>query len=465
MGHTDPIGGAMPLSVGQEGLWLLHKLAPDSATYNLAGGVRMEPAPDPEVLARAARALTERHPMLRSVYVEADGSPRRLVKNPGDIGELVVRDVPDADDDELERLVAAEAGTPFRLSEEGPFRVVLWRRRTDAVLLALTHHIATDAISQWMLWRDLLAAYEAFAAGKEPGWAPVAVDYDHFVESERALLESSRGQRQAEFWQEQVEGSAPAELLTDKPRPAVASFTGASLVRRLPDELAERLKRAAAEQEISQFALALGSLQALLNRWTGQTDFLIACPASVRRSAAKDVVGYYVNPVLIRAVLDRNTPLGEVTAAANDRLRQATARATYPFPLVAQAAAAAGPLFRISMTMVTTDRFGSELAGAVAGVPLDVAGLTTTYLEIPHLEGQCDITFEVTRDAQGLTIALRYDTALFERDTMDRLFDQLIRFMTAAGDTPERPVSRIPLTDAAQKRSLLALGSNAGDGS
>ncbi|WP_411083993.1 condensation domain-containing protein [Streptomyces sp. cmx-18-6] len=469
MGHTDPMGGAKPLSVGQEGLWLLHKLAPDSATYNLAGGVRMEPAPDPEVLARAARALTERHPMLRSVYVEGDGGPRRVVKDPGETGELVVREVPDADDAELDRLVAAEAGTPFRLSEEGPFRVVLWRRRADAVLLALTHHIATDAISQWLLWRDLLAAYEAFAQGREWELPPTAVTYDHFVEAERDLLASSRGERQAEFWREQVAGSAPGELLTDKPRPATASFSGASLVRRLPDELAERLKRAAAEQEVSQFALALGALQALINRWTGQTDFLVACPASVRRSSAKDVVGYYVNPVLIRAVLDRQATLGEVTAAANDRLRQATARSTYPYPLVAQAAAANGsadgPLYRISMTMVTTDRFGSDLGAAVAGVPLDVAGVSTTYLEIPHLEGQCDIALEVTRDVQGLTLALRYDTALFERATVERLFDQLIRFMTAAGDTPDRRVSRVPLTDAAEKRLLLALGSNAGDGS
>ncbi|MGW7052791.1 condensation domain-containing protein [Streptomyces sp. NPDC054887] len=465
MDHTDPMGGAKPLSVGQEGLWLLHKLAPGSATYNLAGGVRMEPAPDPVVLARAARALTERHPMLRSVYAEADGRPQRLVRDPGDIGELVVRDVPDAGDAELERLVAAEAATPFRLSEEGPFRVVLWRRRDDAVLLALTHHIATDAISQWLLWRDLLDAYAAYAEGKEPGWAPVPVEYDHFVESERALLESSRGQRQGEYWQEQCAGSVPGELPTDRPRPAVSAFTGASLVRRLPDELSERIARAAAAQEISQFALALGSLQALVNRWTGQTDFLVACPASVRRSASKEVIGYFVNPVLVRAVLDRNSTLGEVTAEANGRLRQATARATYPYPLVARAAAADGPLFRISMTMVTTDRFGSDLAGAVAGVPLDVAGLTTTYLEIPHLEGQCDISVEVTRDAHGLTVALRYDTALFERDTVERLFDQLVRFMTAAVETPERPISRIPLTDAAQKRSLLALGSNTGDGS
>lgn len=459
--HDDEV---LPLSVGQEGLWLLHELAPDSSTYHLAGGGRMEPAPDPELLARAVLALTERHPMLRSVYLETPAGPRRMVREPGTIGALTVRQVPDADDEELRRLVAEETARPFRLSTEGPFRAVLLLREGDAVLLVTTHHIATDATSQWLIWRDLLDAYEALAYGKEPGWDPVGSRYEEFVAAEQALLDSPRGTRQAEYWREQRTGSEPAELPTDRPRPAHSAGTGASLVRRLPDQLSERVRRTAADQGVSQFALALGALQALVNRWTGQTDFLIACPASVRRSAARNVVGYFVNPVLIRGRLDRGTTLGEAMAAANERIRQSTARVTYPYPLVAQAAPATGPLYRISMTMVTTDRFGPGLGGAVSGEAIDVGGISTTYLEIPHLEGQCDLAVEVTRDVYGLTLALRYDTELFERDTAERLFDQFERFIAAAADRPGTRIGRIPLTDEAERRALLELSGSAGSG-
>ncbi|GAA3495605.1 hypothetical protein GCM10019016_027050 [Streptomyces prasinosporus] len=462
MDHTDSGGGGLPLSVGQEGLWLLHGLAPDSSTYHLAGGVRMEPAPDPEILARAVDAVTERHPMLRSVYADTEAGPRRHVLPPGATGRLTVREVPGAGDEELRRLVAEEVATPFRLTDEGPFRAVLLHRGPDAVVLVVTHHIATDALSQWLLWRDLLAAYAALAEGGDARLQPPATDFDHFVAAERTLLESSRGARQAEFWREQCAGSQAAEFPTDRPRPATPANKGASLVRRLPDALSERIRRAAAGREVSQFAVALGALQALVNRWTGMRDFLIACPASVRRSAAREVVGYYVNPVLIRADVTRDATLGEVIARAADRVRQATARASYPFPLVARDAGADGPLYRISMTMVATDRFDGGLEVAAAGEPLQVAGLTATYLEIPHLEGQCDVSLEVTRDAQGLTVALRYDTALFERPTMERLFDQYVRFLTAAVDDADRPVGRIPLTDGDEKRALLALGGHPG---
>jgi hypothetical protein len=465
MDHTDPIGGAMPLSVGQVGLWLLHKLAPESATYNLAGGVRMAPAPDPVVLARAVRALTERHPMLRSVYAEPDGIPGRYVREPDEVGALIVRDVSHADDEELRRIFEAEARTPFRLTEEGAFRPVLLRRDHDAVLLCITHHIATDAISQWTLWRDLLAAYEAHSLGKEPGWEPLTRQYEDFVELERTLLDSPRGQRQGEYWQEQRAGSAPAELPLDKPRPATPENVGASLVRKLPDLLSERIKNAAAEQGVSQFAMTLGVFQALLHRWNGQTDFLIACPASVRRAAAKDVVGYFVNPILIRGQVDRSSTLSEVMVAANERLRQATPRASYPFPLVVRAAASSEPLYRISMTMVNSERFGEGLDGMVSGDVLELAGLTITYLEIPHLEGQCDLSLEVTRDVHGLTLAFRYHTELFEQDTVERLFDQFVRFLEAAVDNPGRKVSRIPLLSDEEKAALLSLSGGPGGGS
>jgi hypothetical protein len=458
---TDTTSGSIPLSVGQEGLWLLHKLTPDSATYNLAGGVRMEPAPDPEILARAVRALTARHPMLRSVYTESGGDPCRVLREPDELPGPVVREVPDADDEELDRLIAAEARRPFRLGEEGPFRVTVLRREHDAAVLAIAHHIATDAISQWLLWRDLLHAYEEYASGREPAWTPLATTYEEFVARERDLLASSRGRRQAEYWQEQCEGSVPAELPTDHTRPPQPSYRGASIVRRLPDSLSDRVKATALARGVSPFALTLGAFQSLLHRWTGQTDFLIACPASTRRAASTDVVGYFVNPVLLRGRFAPATTLGDAMAAANERIRQGTARVTYPYPLVAQNAKTDGPLYRISVTMVTTDRFGPELEGAVAGEVMKVAGLATTYLEIPHLEGQCDVSLEITRDAYGLTVALRYDTDLFERATMERLFDQFTRFVEAAADAPERRVSRIPLVDEAEKRKLLALSSGA----
>ncbi|MFC0528348.1 condensation domain-containing protein [Phytohabitans kaempferiae] len=451
-----------PLSVGQESLWLLHKLAPDSAAYNLAGGARMAPAPDVPVLARAVRALSARHDGLRSVFVEADGRPRRAVLPP-EANTLDVRDVPEVDDERLWELVLEVTREPFALTgtragdgPATPFRAVLLRRREDAVFLMVTHHLVTDATSQWLLWRDLIAAYEAYATGAEPDMAPVRASYDDHVAREARLLDSPSGQRMAGHWREVRAGSVAAELPTDRPRPPFQSFQGASVASRLPDEVAEGVRATAARVGVSPFAFLLGTFQGLLYRHTGQPDFTVGCPASTRRAAAREVVGYYVNPILLRARFARATTFADAAVAANHQVRQGMASAAYPYPLVAREAA--GPLFRISVTMVAADRFGATLERAVAGEVMHVAGVKMSYMELPHMEGQCDLTVEFTQDASALLVVFRYDTDLFERATVDRLLEHFVRLVEAGVTDPLTKIAKAPLVSAAERQRLLAMG-------
>ncbi|GAA4707697.1 condensation domain-containing protein [Phytohabitans rumicis] len=448
-----------PLSVGQESLWLLHKLAPDSAAYNLAGGARMTPAPDVPTLARAVRALSARHDGLRSTFAEVDGHPRRVVRGP-ERNHLDVRDVPDADDERLWELVLEVTREPFALSGPAPatpLRAVLLRRREDAVFLMVTHHIVTDATSQWVLWRDLIAAYRGFAEGTEPDWPPLRAGYDDHVAREARLLDSPSGHRMAEHWRTVCAGATAAELPTDRPRPPFPSFSGASVARRLPDELAEGVRATAARIGVSPFAFLLGAFQGLLYRHTGQSDFTVGCPASTRRAAARDVVGYYVNPILLRSGFARHTTFADAAVAANHQVRQGMASAAYPYPLVAREAAA--PLFRIAATMVTADRFGPELERAVAGEVMHVSGVKMAYQQIPHMEGQCDLTVEFTQDASALVVVFRYDTDLFEPSTMDRLLDHFTRLVEAGVADPLTKVTRAPLVSAVERQRLLAMGS------
>ena len=160
---------ALPLSVGQQSLWLMHRLAPDSAAYNDADAMTLTPVPDVAVLRRAVTALVERHDLLGSRFVETDDTVVRVLCPPGSV-RLDVRDVPRATDPELLALSRQIGTAPLRLTETGPLRVVLLRRSTDAALVVVTHHIASDALSQRIIWRDLAEAYRAGAVDSEPGW-------------------------------------------------------------------------------------------------------------------------------------------------------------------------------------------------------------------------------------------------------------------------------------------------------
>ncbi len=70
----------LPLSHGQRSLWFVNKLAPESApAYTLVFAAGLESVADSSALERAVRTVIERHPILRSTFVEVDGEPLQRI--------------------------------------------------------------------------------------------------------------------------------------------------------------------------------------------------------------------------------------------------------------------------------------------------------------------------------------------------------------------------------------------------
>lgn len=64
-----------PLTRGQAAIWFHHKLAPEAVDYNLSGAVAIPGDTDLGALWRAFQRLSERHPMLRTLFVAQHGEP------------------------------------------------------------------------------------------------------------------------------------------------------------------------------------------------------------------------------------------------------------------------------------------------------------------------------------------------------------------------------------------------------
>jgi Condensation domain len=181
-----------PLSVGQEALWFVHRMAPDSAAYNVALSIRISSPLNVPVLTQAVQATAQRHDALRSFFTEVEGRPRRVIGD-GDRFRLDVHDVPGVDEEQLRLLARDVIARPFALAVAGAARIVLLRRAPDdAVLILVAHHITMDFPSQTLVLRELLDAYRALLTGKAP---------------------------------------TVLNLPTDRPRPLNQRFTGASHLR------------------------------------------------------------------------------------------------------------------------------------------------------------------------------------------------------------------------------------------
>lgn len=444
-----------PLSVGQEALWFLHRMRPDSSAYHIALAVRIRTPIEASGLAAAVSAVADRHDLLRSAFTEVAGQPRRTVLDRC-VVRLDIREVPGLGDDQLHALAYDVTQPPFDLAGGRPFRVVLLRRGpTDAVLVLVAHHLVSDATSQWLLLRDLLRAYHS----GQPLPA-LSENYDDYVRAERELLESARGQRMAERWRQVGAGVSAAALPTDRPRSETRPATGAGYEVRLPGGIT------GAEAGTTPFAFLLGVFESVLYRCTGMPEFLIATHAAVRsRPATREMVGYLVNTLLLRASFDHHTTFADAGRSAARRTVNGLAMLGYPFAL--GAAETRTPLFRIAFTMVDTGRVEPPLPmarpGQAEGARIGYAGLDLALVDVPQQEGQCDLSVEVRYGRDSSSAVFRYDAELFDSATVSGLAEGFARFVRVALADPHRTVAGVPLVDQDDLARILAFGTGAKD--
>ncbi|WP_435271563.1 condensation domain-containing protein, partial [Streptomyces sp. 1222.5] len=216
-----------PLSFAQQRLWFLDQLEGPSPTYNIPLAVRLTGTLDTTALRRALVDVIGRHEALRTTFPSETGTPHQAVRSLAET-DLALPVTP-VTEESLHQALARLAGVTFDLAADLPIRAdLLALSPEEHVLLVVMHHIASDGWSNGPLLRDLATAYAARSRDAAPEWAPLPVQYADYSLWQRSLL-ATEEDRQLEFWTaELAELPEESTLPADRPRPAVASYRGAT---------------------------------------------------------------------------------------------------------------------------------------------------------------------------------------------------------------------------------------------
>jgi amino acid adenylation domain-containing protein len=450
----DQVEQAAPLSLAQERLWLLHRLDPGDAAYNLTRAFRLAGALDAAALERALEALAWRHAILRTRFEEQDGAPVQLV-----LSRPALRlewEVGDLDEAGLAERIRAETRRPFDLAAGPPLRATLLTLAGgDAVLLLAMHHILSDGPSNPILARDLLSAYGAAVADEEAEPAtllpPLALHYADYALEQRGGAARARIDHAVERALARLGTDIPAlELPTDRPRPALRGNGGARVEFTLPADMATTLRGFARAEGCTPFVPLLAAWQALLGRWSGQADFAVGVPDAGRTDEALEpLVGFFVETQVFRT---RLTP-GLTGRALCRRLRG---------EVLAALDDGAAPVERL-LERLDPVRDGSRtpLFQAMLNVRMEapavvrLPGLTVTALPVPETTAKLDLALDVAVGEAGVSLALDYATDLFDAATVERMaagFRTLLGGMLA---DPEADLAGLPLMTADERTAEL----------
>lgn len=439
------------LSFAQQRLWFLHQLDPQSPAYNMINVIRLQGPVDLAVLEQSLNKVMNRHESLRTTFGVEDRQPIQKVAASLRL-KLEVIEAGEWPPAELEARVVALAQQPFNLAAGPLLRLTLLSKTPqDHILVLAVHHIIFDEWSNEIFWRDLSSSYRALAAGRATFLPELPVQYADFAAWQKQQLAAGRLEPQRSYWGRQLAGQLPVlQLPLDHPRPAVQTTRGALADRQFPPSLSQALQRLSQQAEATMFMTLLGALAVLLYRYTGQTDILIGTPVANRqRPEVKDLIGLFLNTLVIRADLAGNPTFLDLLQQIRQTALDAYANQDLPFEQVVkdlqpQRDPSYNPIFQI-MFVYQKD--------AVEALSLPGVSLTRRFIDAGV--AKFDLTLFVNETEQGLTTAIEYNTALFATETIERMLGQWQLLLSGIATTPEQPVGRLSLLSETEAQTLL----------
>jgi amino acid adenylation domain-containing protein len=465
---ADPAAdaGDCKLSPAQLSLWFLHALEPASPAYNVPNAVRVRGELDAEALVDAFRVLVARHPALRTTFVAVDGEPLQRVAAAGEI-ELVMLDAAAWTADELTARLAAEGARAFDL-ERGPLvRLGLYRVAADEhVLLLCQHHIVTDFWSLGVMLDELGALYAARRQGGAPRLPPPPPSYAAWTRRQERELAGAAGEALWDYWRHRLAGDLPVfDLPGDRPRPRLLSTAGGAHRAPLAAPLAAAVRQRAREAGTTPFVVLLAAFEALLHRHSGQSELLLGTVTAARsRAEYARTLGYFVNPLVLRADLAGDPGFAALVARARADALGAFEHQDLPFPLLVERLQPhrepnRSPLFQVMFVLQKAQLAdGQDLTGFALGEPgarVDLGGLRLETIPLEQRIAQFDLTLTMGEVGGRLIASFDYSRDLFDAATIERLAGHFERLLTAALDDPERAVSALPLLGPAEARQLI----------
>jgi amino acid adenylation domain-containing protein len=440
-----------PLTEPQLEVWLSDQLGEEaSCSYNESFTLQLRGKLNDAALKGALQQVLARHDALRATFSREGDlqrfSPELNTQVPTiDLSQLAPTDR----EARVRQIISDDAHCVFPLCDGPLVRAQLLKMAEQHHLLIFTsHHIVCDGWSTNVLLDELSKAYNALDRGTTAG-LPVPMSFSAYAKSQAEFLNGPEGAEVEKYWLKQFEKPAPLlDLPTDRPRPSVKEYKGATYRWKIDAATYNDLKKLGAKQKCTLFVTLLSAFQILLNRLSGQDDIVVGVPTA-GQSLLDDavLVGHCVNFIPLRGDLTGNPTAAGFLTQMKKTVLDGYDHQNYTYgrlirKLTLQRDPSRLPLMEIQFNL---ERVGDDLA--FDGLKVDVDPNPKSFVNF-------DIFLNIVESKDGLTLDCDYNTGLFDEVTIGHWLSHYQALLEGMILGVDRPISRLPLLSEGDRRLL-----------
>lgn len=440
----------VPLTPSQLDVLLIAKLSEEAnCAFNESLSLNLEGALDVVALDFAWQSLLERHEvLLMSLSPSGDrmrvDRQRKLPIVPIDASSQANKEQTEL----LKTLITAEGTRPFDLLRGPLLRATLVTLAPkEHVLLLTVHRLICDKSSLNRMINELGQIYSAELRHASPELSPVLFPPQHAMDVQDSAWRE-RQNRDLAYWDKQL--TPRPELLTlptDRSRPAIRSFAGATFVTELSGELVTALRQTSANSTL--FMTLLAGWQILLWRLSENNDPVTMISAAEHsRAEDQSLVGCGAHPLPIRAVLDPAMTAEGYIRALENVTSDAYKHQAATYASVVRGLSLLPEPGRLPMSEIGFNVEGARERAAFDG--LDVGAHTNGKQAVYF-----DLFLNIVDTGDGLELECDYNAGLYDEPTIAGWLTCYRTLLFGMTNDLSQSVAKLPLLEAELREYLL----------
>ncbi|OLT58218.1 non-ribosomal peptide synthetase [Moorena bouillonii] len=456
-------GNPPPLSFAQQRLWFIEKMALSRNAYNMPLTLELVGKLDYVALEKSLNQIIARHETLRTTFSEINDTPLQIIQSPFEL-ELPIQDLseltPSEQTTKLQQLLQQENELSFNLEVDPPIRAQLFKLgKAEHILQIILHHIASDGWSLTVLPKELSVIYTAIVQDQPSPIPELPIQYADFAVWQRNYLQGETLESQLSYWRQKLQDLPQIQLPTDHPRPPVQTFNGAGIPINIPAELTSKVKQLSQKQGTTLFMTLLAAFKVLMSRYSGQESIAVGSPIANRnRREIEGLIGFFVNSLVMYTDLGGDPSFTEVLNRVKQTALEAYGNQDIPFEklveeLQPERSLSQSPLFQVMF--------------AVQQEEVLKPSFSLPNLEVGWYEGggaemtvRFDLELHLWPVGEEIKGFCAYNRDLFSAETISRMVSHYENLLSAAVETTEQPVSKLPLMKEAERDQILVEWNN-----